>query len=129
MSEFNPVCYKIHYDTQKYSISVVLPVLQKYGDVLVHDHQVLIFLFDGVTLKKIKSALVKIGLDNCFFENVCAETQCEQTNMVAMWFREQYEKRLYDYINTERGEQLDKICNFLNQKLQKGGEASNGEQQ
>lgn len=130
MGVFDPKCYKLHYDDNAVKLSTMLDCLAGMGSVIIYERELYIFLQNGLSQTDIKKALPEEVAENVYCQQMKAEHCMEQSNFVHMWFKEQYEKAFFEYVQKEKSGELQKIIDNVNkakerikQRIEEGKEA------
>lgn len=107
-NNFDPLCYKLHYDRGAVKISEILTAVNGLGNFVIHDGEMYVFMKNGKNKQDLNKKFPKQIAGDVYCERIYPEQCIQQDNFLSIWFREQYEAAFLEFVKTERREQLNK---------------------
>lgn len=106
---FHPECYKIHLDISTVNINNLIEELSKISNMIFDGLIPVVYLRWGYFKKDLTDLLSKKITKEFFCEEVKPESCVGQSDVVSVFFKENYENVFAEYINQERQKELLKI--------------------
>ena len=107
--DFRPECYKIHLDILTVNINNLINELSKISNIIFDGVTPVVFLRRGYAKKDLTDLLSKKITKEFFCEEVKPESCVDQSDLVSVFFKENYENAFAEYINQEKQKELLKI--------------------
>ena len=106
---FYPQCYKIHLDISTVNVNNLIEELSKISNMIFDDLVPVVYLRWGYLKKDLTDLLSKKITNEFFCEEVKPESCVEQSDLISVFFKENYENAFAEYINQEKQKELLKI--------------------
>lgn len=106
---FYPQCYKIHLDISTVNINNLIEELSKISNMIFDGLIPVVYLRWGYFKKDLTDLLFKKITKEFFCEEVKPEYCVGQSDLVSVFFKENYENAFAEYINQEKQKELLKI--------------------
>ena len=106
---FYPQCYKIHLDISTVNVNNLIEELSKISNMIFDGFVPVVYLRWGYFKKDLTDLLSKKITNEFFCEEVKPESCVEQSDIVSVFFKENYENAFAEYINQEKQKELLKI--------------------
>ena len=106
---FYPQCYKIHLDISTVNVNNLIEELSKISNMIFHGLVPVVYLRWGYFKKDLTDLLSKKITNEFFCEEVKPESCVEQSDLISVFFKENYENAFAEYINQEKQKELLKI--------------------
>lgn len=106
---FYPQCYKIHLDISAVNVNNLIEELSKISNMIFDGFVPVVYLRWGYTKKDLTKLLSEKITKEFFCEEVKLESCVGQSNLVSVFFKENYENAFAEYINQEKQKELLKI--------------------
>ena len=106
---FYPQCYKIHLEISTVNINDLIEELSKISNMIFDGLIPIVYLRWGYFKKDLTDLLSKKITNEFFCEEVKPESCVEQSDIVSVFFKENYENAFAEYINQEKQKELLKI--------------------
>ncbi len=118
---FHPECYKIHLDISTINLNNLIDELSKISNIIFDGMIPVVFLRYGYDKKDLTKMLSKKITDEYFCEEVKPKLCVDQNDAVLVFFKENYENALAEYINQER----QKVLSEIEENIRKANERLN----
>ena len=102
-------CYKIHLDISTINVNNLIEELSKISNMIFDGLVPVVYLRWGYFKKDLTDLLSKKITNEFFCEEVKLESCIGQSDLVSVFFRENYENAFAEYINQEKQKELLKI--------------------
>ena len=106
---FHPQCYKIHLDISTVNVNDLIEELSKISNMIFDGLIPVVYLRWGYFKKDLTDLLSKKITNEFFCEEVKLESCVGQSDLVSVFFKENYENAFMEYINQEKQKELLKI--------------------
>ena len=106
---FHPQCYKIHLDISTVNVNDLIEELSKISNMIFDGLVPVVYLRWGYFKKDLTDLLSKKITNEFFCEEVKLESCVGQSDLVSVFFKENYENAFAEYINQEKQKELMKI--------------------
>ena len=106
---FHPQCYKIHLDISTVNVNDLIEELSKISNMIFDGLVPVVYLRWGYFKKDLTDLLSKKITNEFFCEEVKLESCVGQSDLVSVFFKENYENAFAEYINQEKQKELLKI--------------------
>ena len=106
---FYPQCYKIHLNISTINVNNLIEELSKISNMIFDGLIPVVYLRWGYFKKDLTNLLSKKITKEFFCEEVKLESCVGQSNLVSVFFKENYENAFAEYINQEKQKELLKI--------------------
>lgn len=106
---FYPQCYKIHLDISTINANNLIEELSKISNMIFDGATPVVYLRWGYVKKDLTNLLSERVTKEFFCEEVKLESCVGQTDLVSVFFKENYENAFAEYINQEKQKELLKI--------------------
>ena len=106
---FHSECYKIHLDISTINVSNLIEELPKISNMVFDGVIPVVYLRWGHSKKDLTNLLSEKITKEFFCEEVKLESCVGQSDLVSVFFKENYENAFAEYINQEKQEELLKI--------------------
>ena len=106
---FYPQCYKIHLDISTVNANNLIEELSKISNMIFDGLIPIVYLRWGYFKKDLTDLLSKKITNEFFCEEVKPESCVEQSDLISVFFKENYENAFAEYINQEKQKELLKI--------------------
>lgn len=106
---FYPQCYKIHLDISTVNVNNLIEELSKISNMIFDGSIPIVYLRWGYFKKDLTDLLSKKITNEFFCEEVKPESFVEQSDLISVFFKENYENAFAEYINQEKQKELLKI--------------------
>ena len=106
---FQPQCYKIHLDISTVNVNNLIEELSKISNMIFDGSIPVVYLRWGYFKKDLTDLLSKKITNEFFCEEVKPESCVEQSDLISVFFKENYENAFAEYINQEKQKELLKI--------------------
>ena len=106
---FHPQCYKIHLDISTVNVNDLIEELSKISNMIFDGLIPVVYLRWGYFKKDLTDLLSKKITNEFFCEEVKLESCVGQSDLVSVFFKENYENAFVEYINQEKQKELLKI--------------------
>ena len=106
---FYPQCYKIHLDISMVNVNDLIEELSKISNMIFDRLIPIVYLRWGYFKKDLTDLLSKKITNEFFCEEVKPESCVEQSDLISVFFKENYENAFAEYINQEKQKELLKI--------------------
>lgn len=106
---FQSQCYKIHLDISTVNVNNLIEELSKISNMIFDGIIPVVYLRWGYFKKDLADLLSKKITKEFFCEEVKPESCVGQSDIVSVFFRENYENAFAEYINQEKQKELLKI--------------------
>lgn len=106
---FYPQCYKIHLDISTVNVNNLIEELSKMSNMIFDGLVPVVYLQWGYFKKDLTDLLSKKITSEFFCEEVKPESCVGQSDLVSVFFKENYENAFAEYINQEKQKELLKI--------------------
>lgn len=106
---FHPQCYKIHLDISTVNVNDSIEELSKISNMIFDGLVPVVYLRWGYFKKDLTDLLSKKITNEFFCEEVKLESCVGQSDLVSVFFKENYENAFAEYINQEKQKELMKI--------------------
>lgn len=106
---FYPQCYKIHLNISTINVNNLIEELSKISNMIFDGLIPIVYLRCGYFKKDLTSLLSEKITNEFFCEEVKLESCVGQSNLVSVFFKENYENAFAEYINQEKQKELLKI--------------------
>lgn len=107
--DFHPQCYKIHLDISTINVNNLIEELSKISNMIFDGVIPVVYLWWGYFKKDLTNLLSKKITKEFFCEEVKPESCVGQSDLVSVFFKENYENAFAEYINQEKQKELLKI--------------------
>ena len=105
---FYPQCYKIHLDISTVNVNDLIEELSKISNMIFDGLIPVVYLRWGYFKKDLTDLLSKKITNEFFCEEVKIESCVEQSDIISVFFKENYENAFAEYINQEKQKELDR---------------------
>ena len=102
-------CYKIHLDISTVNVNNLIEELSKIPNMIFDGLIPIVYLRWGYFKKDLTDLLSKKITNEFFCEEVKPESCVEQSDLISVFFKENYENAFAEYINQEKQKELLKI--------------------
>ena len=106
---FHPQCYKIHLDISTVNVNDLIEELSKISNMIFDGLVPVVYLRWGYFKKDLTDLLSKKITKEFFCEEVKLESCVGQSDLISVFFKENYENAFAEYINQEKQKELLKI--------------------
>ncbi len=106
---FQSQCYKIHLDISTVNVNDLIEELSKISNMIFDGLIPVVYLRWGYFKKDLTDLLSKKITNEFFCEEVKLESCVGQSDLVSVFFKENYENAFAEYINQEKQKELLKI--------------------
>lgn len=106
---FRLECYKIHLDISTINLNNLIDELSKISNMIFDGLIPVVYLRWGYFKKDLNDLLSKKITKEFFCEEVKIESCVGQSNLISVFFKENYENAFAEYINQEKQKELLKI--------------------
>ena len=106
---FQPQCYKIHLDISTINVNNLIEELSKMSNMIFDGAIPVVYLRLGYFKKDLTDLLSKKITKEFFCEEVKLESCVGQSDLISVFFKENYENAFMEYINQEKQKELLKI--------------------
>ena len=106
---FQPQCYRIHLDISTVNVNNLIGALSKISNMIFDGLIPVVYLRWGYFKKDLTDLLSKKITNEFFCEEVKRESCVGQSDLVSVFFKENYENAFVEYINQEKQKELLKI--------------------
>ena len=106
---FYPQCYKIHLDISTVNVNNLIEELSKMSNMIFDGLVPVVYVQWGYFKKDLTDLLSKKITSEFFCEEVKPESCVGQSDLVSVFFKENYENAFAEYINQEKQKELLKI--------------------
>ena len=106
---FYPQCYRIHLDISTVNVNDLIEELSKISNMIFDGLIPVVYLRWGYFKKDLTDLLSKKITNEFFCEEVKPESCVEQSDLISVFFKENYENAFAEYINQEKQKELLKI--------------------
>ena len=106
---FYPQCYKIHLDISTVNVNNLIEELSKISNMIFDGLIPIVYLRWGYFKKDLTDLLSKKITKEFFCEEIKLESCVGQSDLVSVFFKENYENAFVEYINQEKQKELIKI--------------------
>ena len=106
---FYPQCYKIHLDISMVNVNNLIKELSKISNMIFDGFVPVVYLRWGYFKKDLTDLLSKKITNEFFCEEIKLESCVGQSDLVSVFFKENYENAFAEYINQEKQKELLKI--------------------
>lgn len=106
---FYPQCYKIHLDISMVNVNDLIEELSKISNMIFDGLIPVVYLRWGYFKKDLTDLLSKKITNEFFCEEVKLESCIGQSDLISVFFKENYENAFAEYINQEKQKELLKI--------------------
>lgn len=106
---FQPQCYKIHLDISTVNFNNLIEELSKISNMIFDGSIPVVYLRWGYSKKDLTNLLSEKITKEFFCEEVKLESCVDQSDLVSVFFKENYENAFAEYINQEKQKELLKI--------------------
>lgn len=106
---FYPQCYKIHLDISAINVNNLIEELSKISNMIFDGLTPVVYLRWGYSKKDLTKLLSEKITKEFFCEEVKLESCVGQSDIVSVFFKENYENAFAEYINQEKQKELLKI--------------------
>ena len=106
---FQPQCYRIHLDISTVNVNDLIEELSKISNMIFDGSVPVVYLRWGYFKKNLTDLLSKKITNEFFCEEVKLESCVGQSDLVSVFFKENYENAFAEYINQEKQKELQKI--------------------
>lgn len=106
---FQPQCYKVHLDISTINVNNLIEELSKISNMIFDGMVPVVYLRWGYTKKDLTNLLSEKITKEFFCEEVKLESCVDQSDLVSVFFKENYENAFAEYINQEKQKELLKI--------------------
>ena len=106
---FHPQCYKIHLDISTVNVNDLIEELSKISNMIFDGLVPVVYLRWGYFKKDLTDLLSKKITNEFFCEEVKLESCVGQSDLISVFFKENYENAFAEYINQEKQKELLKI--------------------
>ena len=107
--DFYPQSYKIHLDISTVNVNNLIEELSKISNMIFDGLAPVVYLRWGYFKKDLTDLLSKKITNEFFCEEVKPESCVEQSDIISVFFKENYENAFAEYINQEKQKELLKI--------------------
>ena len=107
--DFYPQCYRIHLDISMVNVNDLIEELSKISNMIFDGLIPVVYLRWGYFKKDLTDLLSKKITNEFFCEEVKLESCVGQSDLVSVFFKENYENAFAEYINQEKQKELLKI--------------------
>ena len=107
--DFHSQCYRIHLDISMVNVNDLIEELSKISNMIFDGLIPVVYLRWGYFKKDLTDLLSKKITKEFFCEEVKPESCVGQSDIVSVFFRENYENAFAEYINQEKQKELLKI--------------------
>ena len=107
--DFCSQCYKIHLDISTVNVNNLIEELSKISNMIFDGLIPIVYLRWGYFKKDLTDLLSKKITNEFFCEEVKPESCVEQSDLISVFFKENYENAFAEYINQEKQKELLKI--------------------
>lgn len=110
-------CYKLNFDLSQTNISKLFDVLSKYGDILLFDGYVYIWLDGEYTKNKIVSRLKRLGITEIYCEQIIFDLDDDtkyDLNHLVSWWTEHFFDMYNKYVEKNYQEYLQSLNDSIN---------------
>ena len=102
-------CYKIYLDISTVNVNNLIEELSKISNMIFDGLIPIVYLRWGYFKKDLTDLLSKKITNEFFCEEVKPESCVEQSDLISVFFKENYENAFAEYINQEKQKELLKI--------------------
>ena len=106
-------CYKIHLDISTVNVNNLIEELSKISNMIFDGLIPIVYLRWGYFKKDLTDLLSKKITNEFFCEEVKPESCVEQSDLISVFFKENYENAFAEYINQEKQKELLKIEEYI----------------
>ncbi len=106
---FHPQCYRIHLDISTVNVNDLIEELSKISNIIFDGLVPVVYLRWGYFKKNLTDLLSEKITNEFFCEEVKLESCVGQSDLVSVFFKENYENAFAEYINQEKQKELLKI--------------------
>lgn len=106
---FYPQCYKIHLDILAVNVNNLIEELSKISNMIFDGLTPVVYLRWGYSKKDLTKLLSEKITNEFFCEEVKLESCVDRSDIVSVFFKENYENAFAEYINQEKQKELLKI--------------------
>lgn len=106
---FYPQCYKIHLDISTVNVNNLIEELSKISNMVFDELIPVVYLRWGYFKKDLTDLLSKKITNEFFCEEIKLESCVGQSDLVSVFFKENYENAFVEYINQAKQKELLKI--------------------
>ena len=106
---FYPQCYRIHLDTPSVNVNNLIEELSKISNMIFDGSVPVVYLRWGYFKKDLTDLLSKKITNEFFCEEIKLESCVGQSDLISVFFKENYENAFVEYINQEKQKELLKI--------------------
>ena len=106
---FYPQCYRIHLAISTVNVNNLIEELSKISNMIFDGLIPIVYLRWGYFKKDLTDLLSKKITNEFFCEEVKPESCVEQSDLISVFFKENYENAFAEYINQEKQKELLKI--------------------
>ena len=106
---FQPQCYKIHLDISTVNVNNLIEELSKISNMIFDGSIPIVYLRWGYFKKDLTDLLSEKITNEFFCEEVKLESCVGQSDLVSVFFKENYENAFVEYINQAKQKELLKI--------------------
>ena len=106
---FHSQCYRIHLDISMVNVNDLIEELSKISNMIFDGLIPVVYLRWGYFKKDLTDLLSKKITNEFFCEEVKLESCVGQSDLVSVFFKENYENAFAEYINQEKQKELLKI--------------------
>ena len=103
---FYPQCYEIHLDISTVNVNNLIEELSKISNMIFDGLIPVVYLRWGYFKKDLTDLLSKKITNEFFCEEVKLESCVGQSDLVSVFFKENYENAFVEYINQEKQKEL-----------------------
>ena len=107
--DFHSQCYRIHLDISTVNVNDLIEELSKISNMIFDGLIPVVYLRWGYFKKDLIHLLSKKITNEFFCEEVKLESCVGQSDLVSVFFKENYENAFAEYINLEKQKELMKI--------------------
>ena len=107
--DFHSQCYRIHLDVSTVNVNDLIEELSKISNMIFDGLIPVVYLRWGYFKKDLTDLLSKKITKEFFCEEVKPESCVGQSDLISVFFKENYENAFVEYINQEKQKELLKI--------------------
>lgn len=107
--DFHPECYKIHLDISTINLNKLIDELSKISNMIFDGVIPVVYLRWGYFKEDLTDLLSKKITKEFFCEEVKIKSCVGQSNLISVFFKENYENAFVEYVNQEKQKELLKI--------------------
>ena len=111
-------CYKLNFDKSKINLSKFLDTISDYGDIVLYENHIYIWLDINITKEQFVKVFKKMKIQEIYCEHFMInlnECSIYDTNHLTVWWAEHYNKTVQQLIENNCQDMLMKIQDNIRQ--------------